>query len=254
VDAVAWCRSQGYSGAITEYGGNWGHVCRYPGNERGSPNRVGGELTNLGFTVTWKCDGGADPTPAPVDGTPAPVDSTPAPVTPTPAPVTPTPAPVAEPTPAPVTPTPAPVVTPTPAPVTPTPAPIDGTNPPVADPTSSPVTRPVCSEIEEKEQCLDGGDCLWNSGECFDANPDIFENFRQFIGYCKSLPNDEESCRGCMGKFKKNKCKLPAKQKKLKCKKVKDAEICSKLGCGTKNKRGRIICNGQPTNLEEATN
>lgn len=79
LDAVKVCKSQGYPGEIdSEYGGNWGQHCRYPGTSRGNPNRAGGDFTDFGFTVTWKClgerlcDGVAPPTPMPVMPTPNP--------------------------------------------------------------------------------------------------------------------------------------------------------------------------------------
>merc|ERR1712228_427100 len=37
-----------------DFDGNWGHLCRFPGS-RGVPNKAGGELNELGYTVTWQC-------------------------------------------------------------------------------------------------------------------------------------------------------------------------------------------------------
>merc|ERR1711879_401025 len=54
----------GYDG-VGQYGGNWGHQCRYPGSN-GSPNKAGGNLDNFGFTVTFECVNGDQPTGAPV--------------------------------------------------------------------------------------------------------------------------------------------------------------------------------------------
>ena len=50
VNAVQICIDQGYSGEILTYGGNYGTVCRY------ADGQEGGELTNYGQTVSWKCE------------------------------------------------------------------------------------------------------------------------------------------------------------------------------------------------------
>lgn len=56
-NAVDVCKKQGYSGAITKYGGNWGQQCRHPGNSKSLHNKAGGNLDQFGYTVTWFCDG-----------------------------------------------------------------------------------------------------------------------------------------------------------------------------------------------------
>merc|ERR1712241_1664765 len=71
VNANEICRSQGFPGQIADdYGGNWGSTCRYPGTQKGSPNKAGGSLTSFGYTVSWRCLGkrmcdGKPITPAP---------------------------------------------------------------------------------------------------------------------------------------------------------------------------------------------
>lgn len=56
VNADAICKEQGYRGVTEEFGGNWGHICRYPGSQQGNPNKAGGDVTELGYTVTWRCE------------------------------------------------------------------------------------------------------------------------------------------------------------------------------------------------------
>ena len=58
VNAQEICKHLGYSIAITEYGGNSGIQCKYPGTKYGLPNWGGGSLTSFGRTVSWKCEGG----------------------------------------------------------------------------------------------------------------------------------------------------------------------------------------------------
>merc|ERR1719273_2410643 len=50
VNVIQICKDQGYSGTISQWGGNWGKRCQH------SNDQNGGELTNLGFTVSWKCE------------------------------------------------------------------------------------------------------------------------------------------------------------------------------------------------------
>lgn len=76
---------------------------------------------------------------------------------------------------------------------------------------------------------------------------DKFTSLAEFKVYCNKLGDDEEACSACGGKFqaKKGKCKLAKSAKKLKCKKVKNDDVCSKLGCGLKKSK----CNGKPQNI-----
>jgi hypothetical protein len=63
IDATQVCLDQGYEGADPEqYGGNWGHQCRHPGNSLTHFNKAGGALTAFGMTVSWKCLGGTPQT------------------------------------------------------------------------------------------------------------------------------------------------------------------------------------------------
>lgn len=59
VNAQQVCLLQGFSQGIDSqrFGGNWGHQCRVPGNSINSTNKAGGAVTQLGYTVTWKCLG-----------------------------------------------------------------------------------------------------------------------------------------------------------------------------------------------------
>merc|ERR1719510_1796451 len=50
VNAVQSCKDQGYAGEISQWGGNWGRQCEH------SNDRNGGDLTDLGYTVSWKCE------------------------------------------------------------------------------------------------------------------------------------------------------------------------------------------------------
>ena len=45
----------GFSGLSDSYGGNWGTLCRYPGNRLGTTNHAGGSIDNFGATVTFRC-------------------------------------------------------------------------------------------------------------------------------------------------------------------------------------------------------
>lgn len=70
VNAARICLDMGFDGwSDEEYGGNWGKLCRYPGEVIGSANKVGGSITQLGYTVSWKCtgsrDGSTDPPTSP---------------------------------------------------------------------------------------------------------------------------------------------------------------------------------------------
>lgn len=70
VNAARICLDMGFDGwDAEEYGGNWGKLCRYPGEVIGSANKVGGSITQLGYTVSWKCtgsrDGSTDPPSSP---------------------------------------------------------------------------------------------------------------------------------------------------------------------------------------------
>ena len=51
VNAIEICLGLGYSGTITEYGGNRGIQCKH------SNTKSGGSLDNFGRTVSWKCAG-----------------------------------------------------------------------------------------------------------------------------------------------------------------------------------------------------
>jgi len=80
-------------------------------------------------------------------------------------------------------------------------------------------------------------------------NPaDGFSNVAEFKAYCQRLGDDQTACQACGGKYvkKKQTCKLAKNAKKVKCKKVKNDDVCSKLGCGSKNGK----CNGKPTNIQ----
>ena len=53
VNAVTVCTSEGYSGTITQYGGNYGWQC-YRSTDGN------GELTNFGYAVSWQCAGAGE--------------------------------------------------------------------------------------------------------------------------------------------------------------------------------------------------
>ena len=55
VNAKQMYTEQGYPGRIFEYGGNDGRLCKYPGKEDGTPNKLGGSWESFGFFVSWKC-------------------------------------------------------------------------------------------------------------------------------------------------------------------------------------------------------
>jgi len=76
---------------------------------------------------------------------------------------------------------------------------------------------------------------------------DKFATIVEFKIYCNKLGADKAACSACGGKFqtKKGKCKLAKSAKKLKCKKIKNNDVCSMLGCGLKNSK----CNGKPQNI-----
>jgi len=76
---------------------------------------------------------------------------------------------------------------------------------------------------------------------------DGFSSLAEFKVYCGKLGDDKEACSACGGKFqaKKGKCKLAKSARKVKCKKIKSDDVCSKLGCGLKNSK----CNGKPQNI-----
>lgn len=83
VNADAVCKAEGYAeGAdVVMFGGNWGHQCRHPGSTVNQYNKAGGSLTNLGYTVTWKCKGkcGPVPTSKPTTDEPSPAPTMPPP-------------------------------------------------------------------------------------------------------------------------------------------------------------------------------
>ena len=54
VNAISICTSQGYTGTITEYGGNGGFLCKQ------ATNGDGGSLNNFGDTVSWRCTNGKE--------------------------------------------------------------------------------------------------------------------------------------------------------------------------------------------------
>jgi len=76
---------------------------------------------------------------------------------------------------------------------------------------------------------------------------DKFTNVAEFKVYCNKLGDDEAACSACGGKFqaKKGKCKLAKSAKKVKCKKIKNDDVCAMLGCGQKKSK----CNGKPQNI-----
>ena len=50
VNAVQICIDNGYTGTITQYGGNYGVQCKH------SSSGGGGSLTDFGITVSWRCE------------------------------------------------------------------------------------------------------------------------------------------------------------------------------------------------------
>jgi len=76
---------------------------------------------------------------------------------------------------------------------------------------------------------------------------DKFSSLAEFKVYCEKLGDDKDACSACGGKFlaRKGTCKLATAAKKVKCKKVKDEEVCSKLGCVIKNSK----CKGKPKSI-----
>ena len=60
VNAHQICVDKGYDGVGSEYGGNHGVQCKYPGKRFGKPN-FGGKFPNItdftkfGQSVSWKC-------------------------------------------------------------------------------------------------------------------------------------------------------------------------------------------------------
>jgi len=81
-----------------------------------------------------------------------------------------------------------------------------------------------------------------------EPDSDKFSSLAEFLVYCNKLGDDKDACTACGGKFqaKKGKCKLAKSAKKVKCKKIKNEDVCSKLGCGLKNSK----CNGKPKNIQ----
>merc|ERR1712150_300349 len=71
--------------------------------------------------------------------------------------------------------------------------------------------------------------------------PEKFLSLVEFKDWVSELPSEEE-CKASLGVWKKDACRGPKKQKRVKCKRVKAAEVCEALGC--KSKKGR--CKAQP--------
>jgi len=69
-----------------------------------------------------------------------------------------------------------------------------------------------------------------------------FSSFGEFKVWCASSKT-EAVCKACLGRFKKNSCLPPKKSKKLKCKKIQDADLCAAVGCNLKKKNGK--CQGK---------
>lgn len=79
--------------------------------------------------------------------------------------------------------------------------------------------------------------------------PAAFVSLEDYESYAKDDPSlkDKAACKQVMGKFKKNKCSV--KGSKLKCKKIKNGDYCSRTaGCKFSAKKSK--CKGKTITLE----
>merc|ERR1711879_45993 len=122
----------------------------------------------------------------------------------------------------------------------------------MAAPTPKPTVAPddECATLD-KETCRRQNECLWESKQCLSAKVDgKIESLDAFVEYCNVLVEEmgaEDACPMCAGKYKKDKCKLPKKAKKIKCKKLLDLDLCQMVGCDVK--KGKK-CDGKAKNIK----
>jgi len=75
-------------------------------------------------------------------------------------------------------------------------------------------------------------------------------DFDALKSLCDAAKFEEDTCKAfCGGKYNAKKgCKGYKKAKSVKCKKIKDAIICERIGCSVSTKKGKTKCAGKPFN------
>merc|ERR1712014_465712 len=87
------------------------------------------------------------------------------------------------------------------------------------------------ASVEDCDECCEAGKCV----PCGGGGNLSFESFKDFQDVCSKANEKECLSLGCSVKYSAKKgCKAPSKAKKIKCRAVKDMDLCKKLQCKAK--------------------
>merc|ERR1719336_3548320 len=76
-------------------------------------------------------------------------------------------------------------------------------------------------------------------------------SFRTFSERCKTLEGDKCAAMGCSYNKKKDTCTAPKAANKIKCKDIKDMDVCRMVGCPVKGKKEKASCKGKSSMKDE---